>query len=252
MKSLALKTLGIAAGLALGLLGGVETAQGYAGLGGKWQRSAIPVPYTILDRGDFPFGTDLVKQGAWRWSNNETFEFAYKYAGKGQREQERNGVYMSRSINQGVLGVTWPRYSGGVMQRFHMAFNKNVNWSRQRFLNVSTHEFGHALGLAHTKVGAAIMEWTGGAGEKRTELHSDDIAGARWLYPPRTNRDWGDVSPDGNGGGSAGQEQARGKLAAQLLVLFLLGEAEVVGARAHVGREQVLIGVDQRGTREEQ
>ncbi|MFZ0370625.1 MAG: matrixin family metalloprotease [Halobacillus sp.] len=53
-------------------------------------------------------------------------------------------------------------------------------WRRRDLLTVAIHEVGHALGLAHSTIGNAIM-WPTYEGERRT-LHSDDIEGIQALY----------------------------------------------------------------------
>jgi hypothetical protein len=50
------------------------------------------------------------------------------------------------------------------------------------FESVVLHEFGHALGLGHTPVAAAVMYYQSSWDPKR-DLHSDDIAGINFIYP---------------------------------------------------------------------
>jgi hypothetical protein len=52
--------------------------------------------------------------------------------------------------------------------------------------DVAVHEFGHALGLAHSSVGGATMEpaMPGYCDTTQMSLESDDISGIESLYPP--------------------------------------------------------------------
>lgn len=49
---------------------------------------------------------------------------------------------------------------------------------------IVTHEFGHAMGLAHTPIREAVMWYTAGRGEQRQVPTPDDVAGVCAIYPP--------------------------------------------------------------------
>ena len=50
------------------------------------------------------------------------------------------------------------------------------------FLYVSIHEFGHALGLAHSDVEGAVMEPVINPYDPNQQLHEDDIRGIQEIY----------------------------------------------------------------------
>lgn len=49
---------------------------------------------------------------------------------------------------------------------------------------IVTHEFGHAMGLAHSGMRDAVMWYTAGRGEQRQAPTADDVAGVCEIYPP--------------------------------------------------------------------
>ncbi|CAK7353302.1 unnamed protein product [Dovyalis caffra] len=87
----------------------------------------------------------------------------------------------SQGMAGNTLGFTYPPTNGTVF------FNADMNWSfgatpgAYDLGTVGLHEFGHALGLAHSSVEAAVMwPYTGMAQTKH--LHDDDIKGMKALY----------------------------------------------------------------------
>jgi hypothetical protein len=66
-------------------------------------------------------------------------------------------------------------------------FNVDLNWSfgaapgAYDFLTVGLHEWGHALGLAHSSVKGVVMWSYNGINENRV-LQDDDVHGIEALY----------------------------------------------------------------------
>ena len=151
---------------------------------GRWNRSSIPVPYRV-NSAEMPY-PDLVQEAAQQWSTNRAFDFGFSY--KGATKSSGNfTVHMSRRLPRGVAGMTWWNTSRGYHVFFRTGLNQTHRWSRTRFLSVTTHELGHALGLAHSKSRSAVMWFAAGP----ARISADDIAGARSLYPPRGGpRSW--------------------------------------------------------------
>ena len=58
--------------------------------------------------------------------------------------------------------------------------------SGTNFLQVAIHELGHSLGLDHSDVRDSIMAAFYRGYVPNVQLHADDIAGIRYLYPGMT------------------------------------------------------------------
>ncbi|CAK7336501.1 unnamed protein product [Dovyalis caffra] len=91
-------------------------------------------------------------------------------------------VNKSSVLSEGALGFAFPPTFGTVY------FNGNVNWSDGTAApgtydmgTAALHELGHALGLQHSSVEAAIMWPTLGSGVIKG-LHDDDYQGMKALY----------------------------------------------------------------------
>ncbi|OWA54902.1 putative Interstitial collagenase [Hypsibius exemplaris] len=86
---------------------------------------------------------------------------------------------------QGVLAhAFFPDFGGDThfddSERWTQSARNGVN-----LLQVAVHELGHALGLDHSDVAAAVMAPFYDGFNPKFELHTDDIAGIRRLYPLR-------------------------------------------------------------------
>jgi hypothetical protein len=153
-----------------------------------YKRSNIPVKYKINPK-RVPFGGAVIREAAKKWTNHQKFDFAFAYNGESNEWKGRgyNNVYIDDGrMGSGTLGLTWFYYRDGYRSGFDMAFNGRVNWGRERFLNTAIHEFGHALGLHHTRKRPAVMK-PSVARPYLLDLQADDIAGAAYLYPRSAN-----------------------------------------------------------------
>ena len=107
-------------------------------------------------------------------------------------------AFVSGSSINGALGVTTVSSLFGSILNTDVRFNVNVSWTSGlnvgdftfgppfSFRGVARHEFGHALGLCHEDrpVNVVLMNSVYTAGTvKPANLHWDDRAGARAIYP---------------------------------------------------------------------
>lgn len=93
------------------------------------------------------------------------------------------------------LGKASPTRSGGYNTGYKMYFNTYYTWStasggesgKYDVQSVATHEFGHWLTLYDlynsTDSEKTMYQWTASNEIKKRSLHSDDIAGIRYIYP---------------------------------------------------------------------
>ncbi|MCC6381447.1 MAG: matrixin family metalloprotease [Dehalococcoidia bacterium] len=86
-----------------------------------------------------------------------------------------------------VLAITCAWYGGGVATEFDMEFDPAWEWTttvpvRFDLQSVATHEFGHALGLAHSPLGGTVMYASYAGGTTVRSLTDDDLAAVVALY----------------------------------------------------------------------
>jgi len=138
-----------------------------------------------------------IQAGAAAWGNaGINFRFTYNgltTAGTGACHGEMDGFNTVGWWPQtgSVLAVTctWYTTSGSPRQavEFDMEIDPDWQWTvgtpiQMDVQSVTTHEFGHALGLGHSTVQAAVMYASYCVGCNKRTLHSDDIAGALAIY----------------------------------------------------------------------
>lgn len=98
----------------------------------------------------------------------------------------------------------------GVIQKSIVILNVNsgalANYSAQTQVTKRTilaHEIGHALGLGHSSVEAALMNYSKGGSQYLT-LHQDDIDGISYLYPSDTLYGCGSIRNPGDDNSQGG------------------------------------------------
>lgn len=196
-----MRTIRAAAALAVAchLALAASPAGAYQLLGADWTYKSDPMgePWQICVAGMPPGAQQIIRRAATFWSYRR-FRFSFRSNGCSQVDYDRpSGV--NRLDEAGLSGgrtlaETNVFYipSQGEIVECHLRFNDRVPWyvglgrvPRDRFdlFSVVLHEFGHCLGLEHSRARPTpVMSPTIGAGVARRRLEPDDIAGERAIY----------------------------------------------------------------------
>lgn len=201
------RLLGISIALLLPL-----SLKAYAPSGWAWASHNMPVFYEINQNGTPDCDGEFEAiQGAFEtWENVSTSWIDFTYAGLTSRTPTIDDGYctiawvesgwtsLPENPSYKEVSVVYVQESFGVIYECDQYFNGEYwNWSTtgqsNRFdvENVAAHEAGHWVGLA--SLGSAYSETTmydvlNYQETKKRDLHSDDIAGASFLYPYQV--DW--------------------------------------------------------------
>jgi hypothetical protein len=139
-----------------------------------------------------------VQTGAAAWHDQTGANIQLVYGGTTQDSSlslnNKNEVFFRNDTNGGYVAETywWYDASGHLVDAdivFHeaaYAYFAGSGCSNGVYIEeVATHEFGHALGLAHSGVADATMEpsMPGYCDTSQLSLEADDISGIRALYP---------------------------------------------------------------------
>jgi hypothetical protein len=143
-----------------------------------------------------------IQAGAQAWSSQSLANIQLVYAGSTNGSSltlnNKNEVFL-RNDSNGLVGETYWWYDGSghlvdadvVFHEGGFHFYTGSGCSGGVYLeDVAIHEFGHALGLAHSSVANVTMEpsMPGYCDLTQMSLESDDIAGIESLYPPTSTR----------------------------------------------------------------
>jgi len=171
----------------------------YALLGYSWAQPMVPyyinptnmdVPTTAIE--------PAIRAGAdaWRVQSGASFSFAFAgYSTQAVNTNDGINLVMFRNASSGsALATTYTWSSGTRMIDADIVFwdagfqffTGSTGCSGGFYIeDVATHEFGHALGMAHSTLAAATMYPSiSTCSQQARTLDADDIAGVLALYPP--------------------------------------------------------------------
>lgn len=174
----------------------------YVPTGQTWPGNSTPyfINPNFIDPGVGPPATQVavLQAAANEWAVSGQSNFSFSYQGTSTTATTaadgHNVLFYSHTDGQGALAQCFYWFTGSTLTDFDIKFYDRAGAFNFSFSNnptptqfdlqaVATHEFGHALGLDHTPINAAVMfaSISGGDTSKR-HLHADDIAGVQALY----------------------------------------------------------------------
>lgn len=193
-----LQLIGVLAISFLGLGAWQAAVKAYATWGVKWGGSNVPY-YVNPDNLYVPQADAIaaVQTAASAWSTQSNANIQLNYAGTTNGSSAalnyKNEVFF-RNDAPGPIAQTywWADGSGRLLDAdivFYESFvfyTGNVGCTSGHYIeNAATHEFGHALGVAHSAVDTATMwPYASSCETVRETLDPDDVAAIESLYPP--------------------------------------------------------------------
>ena len=174
-------------------------AGAYQLLGADWTYKPDPMgePWQICMAGLPPGAEQIIRRAATVW-NYRRFRFTFRANGcspvpydrpVGVDRIDEGGLPGNRTLAQ--TNVFYVPSKGDIIE-CHLRFNDRVPWyvglgrvpsDRFDLFSVALHEFGHCLGLQHSRARPTpVMSPTLGPGVARRRLEPDDVAGERAIY----------------------------------------------------------------------
>ena len=174
------------------LLPGGSRQKRYALQGSRWKTKTLTYKISKYSSKKWLSKTDVdlaIKQALNVWAVKTNLEFVKKTSGRVHLdirfEKRYHGDKDSFDGNGGILAhAFFPRYGGDVH------FDDDEDWTVKSFRGTSllmsaSHELGHSLGLAHSRVRGSLMSPFYSGYKSDLSLHRDDVDGIQALYGKR-------------------------------------------------------------------
>lgn len=174
------------------------SARAYALLGYSWGQQIVPY-YLNPANMDLPTGAiePAIRSSADAWRLQSGASFAFAFAGYSTQTTDTNdgiNLILFRNASSGSsIATTYTWFSGNRMIDADIVFwdggfqffTGTTGCSGGFYIeDIATHEFGHALGLAHSTLTTATMYPSiSTCNQQPRTLDADDIAGVLALYP---------------------------------------------------------------------
>lgn len=191
------RTIGIAVLVAFAVLAAPREPFAYVAYGWKWQNGQAPY-YINPANLDVSASAAItaIQAGATGWSSQTTAPFGFYYmgttTGNTVTNNGKNEVFFRNASNGAAIATTYYWSSGGTAldadivfwDGAYKFFTGSSGCSGGFYIeDIATHEFGHALGLAHSSVSDATMLATVPyCGTAARSLANDDALGAEAVY----------------------------------------------------------------------